>query len=103
MPLFIPHILDGMSNVEFTIRKMSVDTLFTLVKTTNPIFVKPFLASIFEKLLELRFDKIKPVRDSTLEALNAMREAPELEIGEDLLTKQKEDKPAVKDKGKFPP
>jgi len=83
----MPHILEGMVSVEFTIRKMSVDTLFTLVKTTNPISVKPFLATIFEKLLELRFDKIKPVRDSTLECLNVMKESPELEIGEDMFSK----------------
>ena len=87
VPLFMPHILEGMVNVEFTIRKMSVDTLFTLVKTTNPISVKPFLATIFDKLLELRFDKIKPVRDSTLEVLNVMKESPELEIGEDMFSK----------------
>lgn len=98
----MPHILEGMSSADFPIRKMSIDTLFTLVKTTNPVAVKPFVAPLFEKLLELRFDKIKPVRDSSLEALNAMKEAPELEINEDMIGKPNDEKRQTKQKKQEP-
>ena len=54
--------------------------------------MRPNLSVLLEKLNELRFDKIKPVRDASLEAINALKEAPELEFNEEMITKQKEEK-----------
>jgi hypothetical protein len=54
--------------------------------------LRPNLSVLLEKLNELRFDKIKPVRDASLEAINALKEAPELEFNEEMITKQKEEK-----------
>jgi len=82
--------MDSIGNSDFNTRKMSIDVIFTLAKM-HPIVLKPYKVEVFERLSELRFDKIKPVRDATLEALNAMKEAPELEINEDLIIKQKEE------------
>ena len=70
-----------MQNPDFNTRKVSVDTIYSLVKMI-PVVLKPYKKDLHEMLNELRFDKMKPVRDSTLEVVNALKEIPELEITE---------------------
>ena len=78
------HLKSSMESLDFTTRKMSVDVIYTIAKI-QPIALKANKRDLIEMLNELRFDKIKPVREATIEALNAMKEVAELEItAEDL-------------------
>jgi hypothetical protein len=80
------HLMNSMQNQDFNTRKMGIDVIFTLAKI-HPIALKPYKKEMFDILTELRFDKMKPVREATIEALNAMKEAPELEINEEEMNK----------------
>lgn len=47
---------------------------------------------------QLRFDKMKPVRDATLECLKAFKESPELDVTEEDLTQADRKREEVKAK-----
>ncbi len=65
-----------MNNPDFNARKMSLDVLCAISQMV-PTALKPYKDDIVEILNELKFDKMKPVRDATLEALVALKEVPE--------------------------
>lgn len=48
--------------------------------------LKPYKKDLSALLGQLRFDKMKPVRDATLECLKAFKESPELDVTEEDLT-----------------
>ena len=58
---------------------MAIDVIYTIAKML-PQTLKPYKADIVEVLGELKFDKMKPVREATLEALTALKAVPDLEI-----------------------
>jgi hypothetical protein len=68
-----------MENTDFNTRKMAIDVVYTLAKI-HPLVLKPYKRELNDVLGELRFDKIKPVRDACLEALKAFKETPDLEV-----------------------
>lgn len=68
------HLINSLIDADFNTRKMSIDVIYTLAKL-HPQCLKAYRVDIYERMTELRFDKIKPVRDATLECLNAMKEA----------------------------
>ena len=55
---------------------MSIDVFYTLARMV-PAAMKPYKKDIIDVLNDLRFDKMKPVRDATLEAIQAMRDVPD--------------------------
>lgn len=63
-------------------RKMAVDAILTLAKT-HSFSLKPYRKEINDILNELRFDKIKPVRDATVDVLNLFKEIPDLYYSEE--------------------
>lgn len=58
-------------------RKFAIDVIYTLTQV-NSIVLKPYKKELNEILGELRFDKIKPVRESAIDTLNAFKEIPYL-------------------------
>ena len=63
---------------DFNIRKMAIDTIYTFTKM-HPVSIKPFKKDINEVLQGLKFDKMKPVREATNEALNVLKDVPDME------------------------
>ena len=68
--------MDCLNNTDFVTRKMALDVLQTIASSI-PNALKPYKADIIEILNELKFDKMKPVRDATNETLTAMKDVPE--------------------------
>lgn len=60
---------------EWTIRKLSIDVIYTMAAILRDALV-PFKKDILEVLNYCRSDKLKPVREATLEALEAVRLIP---------------------------
>ncbi len=52
---------------------MSIDCLYTLAAILNEIIV-PFKKEILQVLNNCRFDKMKPVREATVEAMTMIKE-----------------------------
>ncbi len=67
-PTFLPHLMSAIENPDFNTRKMALDVINTLASIL-PNVLKTYKVDLLETLSELRFDKMKPVRDATLEAL----------------------------------
>ena len=83
------HIISCMENTEFSTRKMAIDTILTLAKV-HPMCLKPYRKEVNNILNELRFDKIKPVRDSSIDVLNLFKEIPELYYSEEERLREEE-------------
>lgn len=65
-------------NYDWTVRKMSIDVLYTFAAILKEAGVAGYKSEIMEVLQETRTDKIKPVRDASLEAINAVRDLIDL-------------------------
>ena len=81
VPLFMQHLLTEMQSQDFNTRKMSIDVVSTIAKIV-PIALKPYKKTLSEVLNELRFDKIKPVREACLECISAFKDVPDMEVQE---------------------
>ena len=64
---FLPHLLECMAMSDWTTRKMAIDVIYTLAAMLRDVLI-PFKKEILEVLNHSRFDKVKPVREATLEA-----------------------------------
>lgn len=58
---------------------MGIDVIYTLAKLYPPA-LKPYRNDLIEILNELKFDKMKPVREASNEALAMVKEVPESEV-----------------------
>lgn len=67
------------NQTDFNTRKMGVDVVYTLSKI-HPLTLKPYKKELNDVIGELRFDKIKPVREAAIEALNSFKDNPDLEV-----------------------
>jgi Vacuolar 14 Fab1-binding region len=65
----VPELLNCISSDDFSCRKQVLDALYTLGAVV-PSSVVPFASEILSILNNVRTDKIKPVRDSAVEAIN---------------------------------
>ena len=54
---------------------MAIDVVFTAA-TILPPSLAPFKDHFLESLNESRFDKQKPIREATIEAINALKDLP---------------------------
>jgi hypothetical protein len=66
---------------EWTIRKLSIDVIYTMAAILRETLI-PFKKDILEVLNRCRSDKLKPVREATLEAIEAVRLIPDDEISD---------------------
>jgi hypothetical protein len=60
---------------DWTVRKMSIDVIYTFAAILKE-GIGQYKGDILEVLSETRTDKIKPVREATLEAIQAVRDLP---------------------------
>ncbi len=58
---------------------MSIDTIYTFAKM-HPQTLKSFKKDIIDVLTDLKFDKMKLVREATNEALTALKDVPDSAI-----------------------
>lgn len=68
-----------MQSSDFNSRKMAVDVVFTIAKMM-PHVLKESKRDLCQILTDLKFDKMKPVREAAVEALNAFKDVPEPEF-----------------------
>jgi nitrate reductase assembly molybdenum cofactor insertion protein NarJ len=78
VPQFMPLLLEYLkspytSNFDWTVRKMSIDVIYTFAAILKESII-PYQAEILEALSETRTDRIKPVREASLEAIQAVRD-----------------------------
>ena len=64
-----------MTMSEWTVRKMSIDVVYTMAAILKET-LSPYKRDILEVLNHCRSDKLKPVREATLEAIEAVRLIP---------------------------
>jgi hypothetical protein len=57
---------------------MAIDVIFT-VATILPPSLSPFKDHFLETLNESRFDKSKPIREATIEAMTALKDLPPIQ------------------------
>ena len=69
---FLPDLLEQMASSEWSIRKLAIDVVYTFAAIV-PDSLIPFKEEITDVLNQSRFDKYKPVREATLEALQAVK------------------------------
>jgi hypothetical protein len=67
------------SSSDFNTRKMAVDVVYTLAKIV-PNSLKPYKLDLADVLNELKFDKMKPVREASSEAMNYLKNVPDSEL-----------------------
>ena len=73
---FLPTLLECMAINEWSMRKMAIDVMYTIAAILRDVIV-PYKREILEVLNHCRFDKIKPVREATIEAINVIKEIGE--------------------------
>lgn len=83
------HIISSMESADFSTRKMAIDLVLTISKV-HPVALKLYRKELNNILNELRFDKIKPVRESSIEVLNLFKEIPELFYSEEERLREKD-------------
>lgn len=57
------------------VRKMAIDVIYTMAAILRDS-IRPFKAEILDVLNHQRSDKIKPVREASIEALQAVKDIP---------------------------
>ena len=60
---------------EWTTRKMAVDVIYTMAAILKDVLI-PYKKDILDVLTHCKSDKVKPVREATIEAIQAIREIP---------------------------
>ena len=66
------------STYDWTVRKMAIDVIYTFAAILKESIAK-HKNEILEALSSTRTDKIKPVWDASLEAIQAVRDLPNYE------------------------
>jgi len=64
---YIPHLIECMSNSEWSTWKCAIDVLYTLAALIPDVLI-PFKNELVETLNNLWFDKFKQVREACIEA-----------------------------------
>ena len=75
---------------------MAIDVIYTMAAMLPPS-IAPFKDHFLEILNDCRFDKLKPIRDATIEAMSALKELPPSAQQKILRTDAQEKKPSRED------
>lgn len=67
-PSFLPFILECMASNDWATRKMAIDVIYTMAAIIKDALTN-FREEIMEVLNHSRFDKVKTVREATIEAI----------------------------------
>ena len=69
MPLLVEYI----ASPEWSTKKVAIDCIYSIA-AIDPDEVIPFKLELLKVLQHCRFDKIKPVREATVEAVKLLKE-----------------------------
>lgn len=75
MKQYLPFLLESISSKEQETKKMAIDVAYT-VSAILPPTIAPYKDHFLEVLNESRFDKLKPIREATIEAMTALKDLP---------------------------
>lgn len=67
-----------MTNNDWQVRKIAIDVIY-MMATILKEALSPFKEEVLDCLNQSRSDKNKPVREATLEAIQALKEVPSLQ------------------------
>lgn len=70
---FLPTLLECMAITEWHTRKIGIDVMYTIAAILGDV-ITPYSKEILEVLNHWRFDKIKPVREAAIEAINLIKD-----------------------------
>lgn len=72
---YLPFIIECADSKDQEIKKMAIDVIYTLAAILAPTLAM-YKDHLIEVLNESRFDKQKPIREATIEAISALKELP---------------------------
>ena len=72
---FLPILLECMTMQEWTSRKLAIDVIYTMAAILQDVLI-PYKKEILEVLNHCRGDKLKPVREATIEPITALKAIP---------------------------
>ena len=72
---YLPFLLEGVNSKDQETKKMAIDVVYTVAAILPPTLA-PYKDHFVEALNEARFDKQKPIREATIEAINALKDLP---------------------------
>lgn len=70
---FLPTLLECMAINDWHTRKIGIDVMYTIGAILGDV-IAPYTKEILEVLNHCRFDKMKPVREAALEAINLIKD-----------------------------
>ena len=70
---FLPTLLECMAVNEWHTRKIGIDVMYTMGAILGEV-ISPYTKEILEVLNHCRFDKMKPVREAAIEAINLIKD-----------------------------
>ena len=70
---FLPTLLEWMAITEWHTKKIGIDVMYTIAAILGDV-ITPYSKEILEVLNHCRFDKIKPVREAAIEAINLIKD-----------------------------
>ncbi|KAH9305369.1 hypothetical protein KI387_009773 [Taxus chinensis] len=82
----VPCMVDTLQSNDWTIRKAAAEAFGCMALSLGP-FLSSFKASCVAALESCRFDKVKPVRDTVVQTLQAWKSIPDAEVSSPLTEK----------------
>lgn len=75
----IPSTQDALQSNDWATRKAASEAFCRMASNIEPPLLSPFKSSCMASLESCRFDKVKPVRDSVIQTLQAWRSVPDFD------------------------
>lgn len=69
----LPVLLGFIGNTEWSTKKVAIDAIYSMTAIIKEEVI-PYRLEILQVLIQCKFDKIKPVRDATLETIKLIKE-----------------------------
>ena len=82
---FLPILLEWMGLSEWHTRKIGIDVMYTIAAILGDV-IAPYTKEILEVLNHWKFDKMKPVREAAIEAINLIKDLDPSLIVEDSIS-----------------
>lgn len=70
---FLPVLLQFIPHPDWSTKKVAIDAIYSMAAILKEE-IEPYRATILKVLNHCRFDKVKPVRDATLETIKLIKE-----------------------------
>jgi hypothetical protein len=98
-PKFLPVLIEFIACPEWSTKKVAIDAIYSMSAILKDEIV-PFRLEILQVLNHCRFDKVKPVREATLETIKLLKEiGPPLDEQQLALIEGTSGKPKGRDRG----